>query len=218
MSLLSAVPIVVLIRRVAAGLLFAVAIAEAQSPPPTTKSLCWAPKQLPECRSWVVTDFSFEYGVISTRVEGWDPDFQQRWSLTLGRMTNVSPRVARGFTGSVGLADYGDRGLPFRAEFRQRWWKSATLATEASAGLATQYIVSIEDGPVRANGITARLGVEYDWIGLDARSDILHAGDRTATGVSVGLKATSKQGTTAFAVFGAGILALIILVASASWD
>jgi hypothetical protein len=193
-------------------------ISAAQSAPATPKSLCWTARQLPECRSWVVTEFSVEYGVLSTRIESFDgQDFEQRWNLTLGRMTNVSQGSARGFTAAVGLADFADRGLPFRAEFRQRWWNSPVIATEASAGFATQFIRGglPYGGPERGYGVTARVGAEYDWLGIDTRADVLTADGRTATGISAGLRASSKKGAVAFTLFGAGIVGMIILITSA---
>src|SRR5687768_1056882 len=84
----------------AAGSLFAVPIADAQTAS-ATRSLCWTAKPLPECRSWVVTEFALEYGAATTRLEASEgKDFEQRWGLTFGRMWNVSAGNARGFTGA----------------------------------------------------------------------------------------------------------------------
>lgn len=193
--------------RVAVILMLAAFPLAAQSVAP----LCWTAKPLPDCRAWLVTDFGVEYGVLTTRMDGTEGnDFEARWVLTLGRMSNRSTETSRGYNLGLGFAD----GDPYiRGELRHRRWYSAKLASDASVGLARQKIRANPFGQLHwAHGLTAAGGMEFDWIALDGRGEVLYGRGRTATGLSLALRTTGKQGAAAFGVFAAGTIWIAVAI------
>jgi hypothetical protein len=178
------------------------AAAQADSVPgsvhvPRLGRLCWAEvRPAPGCHAWVATEFTWERPISRTRFTdaGFQRnDFKDRYAATIGPMFNYRPNAAAGvifaFTGS----EYGLELL--RAEGRYRHWVGTYTGIDVGVGYAQARVpagTGLDD--IRARGISAGIGVEYRWIGVDARLDWLHAGGRRRQATMVGAH-TSSGGT-----------------------
>ena len=158
----------------------------------------------------MITEFGYDYGVLTTRHPFTRRDYEHRLALTLGHMWNTSPGVAYGITGSAGGTDVGP---VFRLEGRRRWWHSDVLGTDVSAGFVAQDIPmpSVE---VRAYGATAAAAIEYRSVALTARGDMVSTSERTSLGMGLGVRAGAKSGAVTFAIYAAGVLTIVALIMS----
>ena len=182
----------------------------AQSPTTSSSPLCWAAKPLPDCGAWIVSEFGAEKGVVGSRRMGGDMDFSHAFSITLGRMTNTAPTKARGFTGSIYLGN----GLGFRAEMRRRTWTSRVTATDWSVGLASQAMGSGSSD--FGLGLTGGAALNYRWLAMTGRADLMQWDRGTAAGLSVGARIGEKAGTAGAVLFTAGVVTLIALLIGAN--
>jgi hypothetical protein len=166
---------------------------------------CWLrPAPLPTCSSFVVTEASAEFA-LNRRENISNP----RFVLSVGFMKNVDT------VSSVGAVVGWDVGRgwarPARGELRYRRWTNP-VAFDFGLG-AAQRGVTASDGSgreVRAYGPTALAGVEWKYIALDARGDLLRGDNRTFGDVYLGARTTSVGAPIAVL---AG-LALIVAVVS----
>ncbi len=178
-----------------------------------TSALCWTAKPVPACGAWIVSEFGVEKGVAGTHRARGEMDFSHAFSITLGRMKNTSPTEARGFTGAITLTG---NGPGFRVEARRRTWNSTTSAMDWSAGLSAQPTM-----PATSDfgfGLTGGGAINYRWLGLTARADLVQGGRGTAAGLLVGGRIGEKAGTVGAGLFTAGIVTLIILIAGSGAD
>jgi hypothetical protein len=172
--------------------------------------LCWNSRPLPECRAWIVSEFSAEKGIFGTHGRRTEMDFAHAIGITLGRMTNTSPVAARGITGTVYLAE---QGPAFRAESRHRRWKSRSSALEWSAGLAAQpFTAGANDWGI---GLTGSGTAYYDWIGVSTRADLQYGDRRPTAGASVGLRVGGRVGAVGAAVLLTAVGTLIVVLTAA---
>jgi hypothetical protein len=184
----------------------------AQSPSSSASPLCWTAKPLPDCGAWIVSEFGVEKGVVSSRRFGGDMDFSHAFSITLGRMTNSAPTKARGFTGAI----YLGTGLGFRAEMRRRTWTSAVSATDWSVGLASQAMgAGTSDFGL---GLTGGAALNYRWLAMTGRADLMQWERGTAAGLSVGARIGEKAGTAGAGIFIAAVGTLIFFLVGAADD
>jgi hypothetical protein len=159
--------------------------------------ICWADvRPAPRCRAWVVTEFTWERPISLTSFTNGDfrkDDFKDRYAVAIGPMFNHRPNAAAGvifaFTGD-------DLGLGLlRAEGRYRRWVGSGTGVDFGVGFA-QALVPAGPGldDIMARGITGGIGVDYRWIGVDARYDWLNGGGRSRHAALVGAH-TSSYGT-----------------------
>ena len=166
---------------------------------------CWLrPAPLPTCSSFIVTEAAAEFA-LNARENIANP----RFILSAGFMTNVDSASS---VGAVIGWDVG-RGWarPARGELRYRRW-SNPVAFDFGVG-AAQRGITASDGTgreVRAYGATALAGVEWKYIALDARGELLHGDARNFGDVYLGARTTSVGAPIAVL---AG-LALIVAVVS----
>ncbi len=157
-----------------------------------TRGLCWHPRPQPRCRTYLVTEVGYEHPVVSSRVGGFepDPDFAGRFVLSIGAMVNRSPSTAWGGVVSGAAGDQSEE-FSLRAEARYRRWVAPTRGVDIAAGLAHKPVQTPLREPIRANGLTAAIGVERWLARTEARVDALYGGGRLRSAVLVGVRATS---------------------------
>ena len=166
---------------------------------------CWLqPAPLPTCSSYIVTEASAEFA-LNPRENISNP----RFILSAGFMKNVDTASS---VGAVVGWDVG-RGWarPARGELRYRRWRNP-LAFDLGVG-AAQRGITASDGTgreLRAYGLTGFAGVEWKYIALDARGELLSGDDRTFGDAYLGARTTSIGAPIAVL---AG-LALIVVVVS----
>jgi len=176
--------------------------AEAQT---RSAASCWLrPAPLPTCSSFIVTEATAEFA-LNSRENISNP----RFILSAGFMKNVDSASS---VGAVVGWDVG-RGWarPARGEVRYRRW-SNPLAFDFGLG-AAQRGITASDGSgreLRAYGPTALAGVEWKYIALDARGELLRGDSRTFGDMYLGARTTSVGAPIAVL---AG-LALIVAVVS----
>jgi hypothetical protein len=166
---------------------------------------CWLrPAPLPTCSSYIVTEASAEFA-LNRRENIANP----RFILSAGFMKNVDSASS---VGAVIGWDVG-RGWarPARAEVRYRRWANP-VAFDFGLG-AAQRGITASDGSgreLRAYGPTALASVEWKYIALDARGELLRGDNRTFGDTYLGARTTSIGAPIAVL---AG-LALIVAVVS----
>ena len=184
----------------------------------STRSTCWRPRPAPACRKYVPTEFSFEYPIASTTIAVEDyekDDFRGRFVLSLGLMKNRGATDA--FGGLVSIAtQYRDGIGPLRAEGRYRRWIGDGTGVDFGLGVAQRWVDTESGAPdVRARGLTAGIGLDVGYAGIDARVDALRGGGRTRSGAFVGVHAGAQAGPTAAAVVAiTAVLAVIAILST----
>lgn len=167
-----------------------------------TRSLCWRPRPAPVCRAYVPTEFAYEHPVASTWVELGqsglrEDDFGRRFVLALGLMRNRGSSTALGGLVAISTDDPEVFGL-LRAEGRYRRWVGSGAGIDVGLGLAQK---SVYSDPccdyVRARGLTAGIGFDLGYVGVDARIDRLRGGGRSQNGAFVGVHAGSQAAPAA---------------------
>lgn len=177
----------------------------ASSRPPTgARGLCWRPRPEPRCRTYLVTEVGYEHPVISSRVGGFepDPDFAGRFVVSIGAMVNRGPSAALGGVVSGAVGDQPE-AFSLRAEARYRKWTGPTRGIDISAGVAHKPVQTQLREPIRANGVTAAIGVERWFARAEARVDALYGGGRPRTALLVGVRASSYAAPVAAVVVAA---------------
>ena len=174
------------------------------------RGVCWRDVQpAPRCRGWIATEFSWEHPIAFTRFtdEGFRrDDFEDRLAVAVGPMFNHRPNAAVGAIFAFHADEYGLDLL--RAEGRYRRWLGSRTGVDIGIGFAQARVPAgfgLDD--IKARGITGGIGVEYRWIGVDARLDRLNGGGRERNATLVGVH-TSSIGTGI--VYGVGLIAGII--------
>jgi hypothetical protein len=173
----------------------------------TASPVCWRPRPLAACRSWVITEAAAEFPATSTSAPhllvGGDgayyvsDDFETRLAFTLGAMVNRGPTHAFGGTfASTGV------DIPGRVEARYRRWLGPDHGIDLSAGVARSKVRGVYDpDELRAAGFTASAGISGAYVGADVRLDLLRAsGGRMVHGVYVSGRTGSKAGPITTAV------------------
>jgi hypothetical protein len=113
------------------------------------KALCFRGRPVPNCRSFLVTEFDLAF------TEGW-----ARWEL--GAMHNVGPRSAVG--GSLLLRAANDSSA-FGVKARFRRWLSRVVALDVSSGILVA-------GPGTAPGFASHVGLGIgDLVGLSIEAE-----------------------------------------------
>jgi hypothetical protein len=166
---------------------------------------CWLrPAPLPACSSFLVTEASAEFR-LNRRVNESSP----RFMLGVGFMRGVNTASS---VGGIVAWDVG-RGWspPARAELRYRRWLTTT-ALDFSAGVTHRGLIPPSgNGELgRAWGPTLGAGVEWKYVALDTRADLLRGAGQTRADAYVGARTTSVGAPIAVL---AG-LALIVAVVS----
>ena len=187
--------------------------AVAAAPTTPTRSVCWKPRPGPACRAYVPTELGYEHPVASTSfMKGPSPeeDFSGRLVLSVGMMRN------RGTSSALGglLAVSTDDATGFdvrRAEGRYRRWIGTRAGVDVGLGLAQKWVYSeIDDKDVRARGLTAGLGVNVGYIGVDARIDALRGGGQPRNAAFLGVHANSQAASIAMGALALATLALFL--------
>jgi hypothetical protein len=180
--------------------------AGATSQPPTgTRDLCWRARPAARCRTYLVTDVGYEHPVISSRLGAVgggfepDPDFAGRFVVSIGVMANRGPSTAWGGVASVATGEDPEK-ISLRAEVRRRKWIGPTRGIDISAGVAHKQVPNEHGELIRANGVTAAIGVERWLARAEARADALYGGGRARTAVLVGVRASSYAAPVAAVV------------------
>lgn len=181
-------------------------------------SWCWLRvRPAPACGSYLVTEASVEIPVLRSSQGGStsqrDDGFDTRWTLAIGGMLNRSDSSAIG-----GLLTWDvDRGwaAPARGEARYRKWMGIR-GLDISGGVAHRGLQGEgTTGPggtsqlVRAWGPTAAVGMDFGYIGGDARVEVLRGDNRTLVGGFLGARATSAGAPVAVVGALAFIVALV---------
>ena len=172
---------------------------------------CWLrPAPAPTCSGFLVTEATAEFPLKKRA----DNEFDSRFTLGVGYMHNLNT------TGSVGGVVAWDVGRgwskPARGELRYRHWLSP-VALDFGAGVAQQGVTAADgSGAVgRAYGPTALVGVEWKYIALDARGELLRGEGKTISDVYLGARATSA-GAPVAALAGLALIFAIVAKAGAS--
>ena len=189
------------------------AAAQADTMPP----LCWRPRPGPVCPAYIPTEFGFEYPVLSTSVapQGYKvKDFGGRFVMAIGLMKNLDTTAAVGGLFALGTSEYGWGRL--RAEARYRRWIGDWAGVDVGFGVA-QRRLEPETGntDVRARGLTAGVGLDFPYVGMDFRIDALRGGGRSRTGSFVGIHANSQAAPSAAIVGAIAGLAAALAIAGA---
>lgn len=181
----------------------------------TTRPLCWRPRPAPLCRAYIPTEFAYEHPVASTWTQTGpfqEDDFNRRFTMAAGLMRNRGPSTALG--GLLAFTTDHPEGLGLlRGEGRYRRWIGSRTGVDVGLGLAQQWVYSrdgVED--VRAVGFTAGVGLDFQFIGVDARIDRLRGGGRSRNGAFVGVHAGSEAAAAA-----SSVAALVTLIAFIAW-
>lgn len=172
---------------------------------------CWMrARPAPQCRAFLVTEFGVEKPFVYTTWRASSPagpsnlitaDFETRLMFTVGAMLNRGSTSAIGGTVTVDNRD-PDGIVPARLELRYRRWRSDS-GLDFGGGVAR----FARHGQFGASGLTAAAGLDYRYIGADARVDVLRADGRTRLGGFVGAKATSLAAPL---VVAAGLVFIVI--------
>jgi hypothetical protein len=163
----------------------------AASPTATgTRGLCWRPRPAPRCRAYLVTEVGYEHAVITSRVGGFEPnpDFSGRFVWSLGAMANRGANAALGGLLSASAGDEPEGSGLLRAEGRYRKWIGPTRGIDFSVGITQKLVRTPFREPVRAQGLTAAVGVDQGLVGADVRVDALYGGARPRGAALVGIR------------------------------
>jgi hypothetical protein len=185
------------VRMSYAVILFVPRMLSAQSATPSAPAtpLCWTAQRLPACKSWIVTDLSVSGSLGHTSAplsQGRkQPDFEPRVGLTVGQMFNRSAERANGVVFTIA----GDgRGTYVSGEVRHREWINEWQAVDLSIGAARKGIKHSLSGPVtEAVGATGQVGLEFGWLGIHSRLDVMRGDNRPIVGVSMGAHLSGKR-------------------------
>ena len=189
----------------------------AQSTPPGVPAaevrppsvLCWHPRPEARCRSWFVTQLSFEKAIMAT-----NDDLGGRFVGTLGPMINHGPRSAWGILASYSTDD-PDEIAPLRIEGRYRKWLGSSAGLDLGLGFTQGDIYDESgNGTIRLRGLTAAVGIEQGLIGVDGRVDLMRGGGDTEVATYVGVTAGGVAGPIAAATLVVGFFALFALTYS----
>jgi hypothetical protein len=166
---------------------------------------CWfRPGPMPACSGFVVTEASAEFR-LNRRLNETNP----RFMLGVGYLRGVDPTSS---VGGIVAWDVG-RGwaAPARAEARYRRWLTGA-AVDLSAGITHRKLIPPSgNGELgRAWGPTVGAGLEWKYVAIDTRADLLHGAGQTRSDFYMGARTTSVGAP--IAVLGA--LALIVAVVS----
>src|SRR5688572_27812734 len=187
--------------------------AASTGPTTPTRSVCWKPQPLPACGAYVPTEFGYEHPVASTSfMKGLAPeeDVSGRLVLSLGMMSNRGTSSALGGVLAVSTDDATGFDLR-RVEGRYRRWVSSRTGVDVGLGLAQKWVYSeIDDKDVRARGLTAGLGVNVGYIGVDARIDALRGGGQPRNAAFLGVHANSQAASIAMGALALATLALFL--------
>jgi hypothetical protein len=182
--------------------LVAISSAAAQNGPRSIAG-CWLrPAPQPTCSGFIVTEASAEFA-LNRRVNESSP----RFMLGVGYMHNLDTVSS---IGGVVAWDVG-RGWakPTRGELRYRRWLTKT-ALDFSGGITHRGLIPPSgNGELgHAYGPTADVGLEWKYVALDARGEVLHGAGQTRADFYAGARTTSAGAP--IAVLGA--LGLIVYV------
>ena len=190
----------------------------AAAPATSAQPACWRPRPAPACSVYLVTEFAYEHPVASTAFatglsQAEEDDFGPRFVLAAGLMRNRGTSSALGGLMAVSTDDPEGLGL-LRVEGRYRRWLGSRAGVDVGLGLAQKWVYSENgmDENVRARGLTAGVGLDFGYAGVDARIDRLRGGGRSRNGAFVGVHAGSQLGTAA-----AGVAAVATLIALIAW-
>ena len=177
------------------------------------RTLCWREvRPEPRCRAWIATQFAYQHPITSTRytIGGFrDPDFDPRLAVLVGPMFNRGPKSAVGAV--VGVTADADGPVVLRAEGRYRRWLGSRTGLDISAGFAQNNVPALEPDEIRARGITAGIGLEHRWLGIDAHVDWLNADGRPRRATFVGAHVSSSGSAIAAGGFLlAGLIAFVV--------
>jgi hypothetical protein len=149
-----------------------------------TSGVCWRPRSLANCKTWVVTEAALEMPVASTSANhllvGYPngegiviDDFDARLAFTIGLMANRRERSGYGLTMSMLNGD-----LPGRIEARYRRWLTPDHGIDLGFGVTAGRIRGhFESEEEKTRGITASAGISGTYLGADARLDLARAAD-----------------------------------------
>jgi hypothetical protein len=191
-------------KRIFAACLLVAATAATAGAQSRSLAGCWLrPAPRPTCSSFLVTEASAEFSLDKRENQG-DP----RFVLGVGFMHNIDTASS---VGAVVAWDVG-RGWarPARGELRYRRWLNST-AVDFAGGIAQRGITA-SDGSgreLRAYGPTAMVGVEWKYIALDLRDDLLRGDKRTFNDVYLGARTTSIGAPIAVLAALAAIVAVV---------
>ena len=168
--------------------------------------LCWRPRPEAQCRSWFVTQLSFEKAIMAT-----DDGFGGRFVGSFGPMINRGPTSAWGILGSYSTDD-PDEIAPLRIEGRYRRWLGSSAGLELGLGF-TQANIYDDSGNalIGLRGLTAALGIEQGLFGVNGRVDLMRGGGDTEVATYVGVTAGGAAGPIAAATLVVGFFALFAM-------
>lgn len=177
-----------------------------------SRSHCFSPRQLPECKSFWLTEVGYYRRAAgggsfqSNSPAGRRPDLDNHFSWELGGMWNRSARTALGGTVLVGGGG-GGSGLRFGVKGRYRHWTSKRGSVDISAG--PLYAVTHSDYPqLRASGagVSGDVSLNWkDWAAVTVRAEALRGGGRNAGAAYTGFRLGSYP-----AVFGMATMAAFL--------
>lgn len=191
---------------IALGLVLPFVAAGAQS---RSAASCWLrPAPVPACSGFLVTEASAEF-----RLNRRENETNPRFMLGVGYMRGVD---AGSSVGGIVAWDVG-RGwaAPARGELRYRRWLTTT-AVDLSAGVAHRGLIPPSgNGELgQAWGPTLGAGVEWKYVALDARGEVLHGAGQTRTDAFVGARTTSIGAPIAVL---AGLALIVAVVSQVSY-
>lgn len=200
----------------------AVALGQRDSLARDSGARCWRGKPAPACHTFWITEISAEYPLFSTATTYTDTfgsftqtftrrDVSPRLLWTLGPMWNTSPNRALGMTVSYGIVHDGGR---VALEGRRRYWSSTKRSFDLTAGLMRMDLPPLPGSIVNSGyGVTAgAYAVGGDVIHINARADLLSAGNKIHAGGSVGVGFGSFGAVDATLLLGALVVALAVVI------
>jgi hypothetical protein len=188
------------------------------------KSLSWRGHPLPECKSFLITEFAFLWR-LAENTDSRRSLPQDRWygAWELGWMRNINPKFALGGTVYAGADNDGAR-LGLKA--RGRWWINRVVGLDLSSGIL---IAGIEEEVENYPGFTSQLGLNFgDWASLVTQVEVIpleyieyppfstvpEKKSGTETAWYAGLKLGSYPGT----IGGIGSVVVAGIVAALFWS
>jgi hypothetical protein len=183
--------------------LFAVSSASAQAETRSAVSCWFHPAPAPACPGFLITEASAEF-----RLNRRENETSPRFVLGVGFLKNVDSARS---VGGVLAWDVG-RGWakPTRGELRYRRWLTTT-AIDFSVGITHRGLIPPSgNGELgRAYGPTAGIGVEWKYVALDARGELLHGADQTRADIFLGGRTTSV-GAPIAVLAGLGLIVYVV--------
>lgn len=170
---------------------------------------CWfRPAPAPSCSGFLVTEASAEF-----RLNHRENETNPRFMLGVGYMRGVDPASS---VGGIVAWDVG-RGwaAPARGELRYRRWLTTT-AIDLSAGITHRGLIPPSgNGELgRAWGPTLGAGVEWKYVALDTRAEVLHGAGQTRADAFLGARTTSVGAPIAVL---AGLALIVAVVSQVSY-